>query len=71
MDGCGQWIGGLANLWRTTSDIQASWPSVVATVHANDKMAAVAKPGNFNDPDMLQVGTACLVHVACTGFRLW
>ena len=27
---CGAWIGGLANLWRTTGDIQATWASVMS-----------------------------------------
>ncbi len=44
------------------------WESVMSNIHANDKMAAVAKPGNFNDPDMLQVRcNAC--HHQC--FSWW
>ena len=58
---CGQWIGGVANTWRTVGDVQATWGSVMANIHANDKMASVVNngqavkngQGNFNDADML------------------
>ena len=54
--GCGQWIAGVANLWRTTGDVQATWQSVMGNIHAQNNMAAVARPGHFNDPDMLEIG---------------
>lgn len=59
-DSCGQWIASLANLWRTTEDIQATWGSAMANIHENDKMAAVARPGHFNDPDMMNIGVVGL-----------
>ena len=59
-DGCGQWITGVANVWRTSGDIQARWDSVMANIHRQDRMASVARPGHFNDPDMLQVGNVGL-----------
>ena len=52
--GCGAWIGDVANLWRTTGDVQNTWQSVMGNVHSQVGMASVAKPGHFNDPDMLQ-----------------
>jgi alpha-galactosidase len=62
-DSCGQWIGGLANLWRTCGDIQGYWGSVMDNVRENNKMAKWAGPhggpldgGHWNDADMLQVG---------------
>ncbi len=57
---CGAWIGGLANLWRTTGDIQATWRSVLSNLDQNNQMAQFAGPGHFNDADMLQVGDAGL-----------
>ena len=53
--GCGAWIGGLANLWRTSSDLQPHWDSVMSSAGANDVMASVQRVGHYNDPDMLQV----------------
>ncbi len=47
-------VGG--NSWRTTNDITDTWASVKNIVLDQDKSAAYAKPGNWNDPDMLVVG---------------
>jgi alpha-galactosidase len=45
------------NCWRTTNDINDTWVSVKNITLDQDKSAASAKPGNWNDPDMLVVGT--------------
>jgi len=45
------------NCWRTTNDITDTWASVKSIALDQDKSAASAKPGNWNDPDMLVVGT--------------
>ncbi|RYX83590.1 alpha-galactosidase [bacterium] len=42
--------------WRTTNDITDSWRSMREIALAQDKAADGAKPGNWNDPDMLIVG---------------
>jgi len=47
-------VGG--NCWRTTNDITDTWSSVKGIALDQDKSAAYAKPGNWNDPDMLVVG---------------
>lgn len=52
---CHTWIPKLANLWRTTGDIQATWASVMSNLDNNNVMAPIAGPGHWNDPDMLQV----------------
>lgn len=51
----GDSVGG--NAWRTTNDITDTWVSVKNIALDQDKSAAWAKPGNWNDPDMLVVGT--------------
>ena len=51
-NGCGEWIGDVANLWRTTGDVQNTWASVMGNIHSQNDMADVARPGAFNDPDM-------------------
>lgn len=69
---CGQWIAGLANLWRTTEDIQPTYDSMMSNIHENDKMAAIAQPGHFNDPDMMNVGVVGLSLVEqYTHMSLW
>lgn len=45
-----------AQSWRTTNDITDTWASVKNIALAQDKAALYAKPGNWNDPDMLVVG---------------
>jgi len=44
------------NSWRTTGDINDSWGSVVSNGFDHPGLFAYAKPGNWNDPDMLVVG---------------
>lgn len=51
----GDSVGG--NTWRTTNDILDTWSNVKAIALAQDQSAAWAKPGNWNDADMLVVGT--------------
>jgi len=51
----GDSVGG--NCWRTTDDIQDTWQSMKNIALAQDVAAARAKPGNWNDPDMLILGT--------------
>lgn len=50
----GDSVGG--NCWRTTNDITDTWASVKSIALDQDKSVAYAKPGNWNDPDMLVVG---------------
>ena len=76
---CGQWVGSLANLWRTGGDIQAYFGSVLKNAAGNTKMAAVAGPtggplngGHWNDADMLQVGNIGLsLDEQKSHFALW
>ncbi len=46
-----------AHLWRTTPDIVDSWGSVAGIAFNQEPLADRAKPGRWNDPDMLVVGT--------------
>lgn len=50
------WAGPVANLWRTTSDIQANWASVARIIESQAALYGTSAPGAWNDPDMLQVG---------------
>lgn len=72
VDGCGEWIARTANLWRTTADIETTWSSVVRNIHAQEPMYRIAKPGHFNDPDMLQIGNIGLtVDEQYSHMALW
>ena len=51
------WGGSVdGNCWRTTGDITDNWRSLSSIGFHQDKAAPHAKPGNWNDPDMLIVG---------------
>jgi alpha-galactosidase len=49
-------ISTIANSWRTTGDIRDSWASLSRIGFSQDRWAAYAGPGHWNDPDMLVVG---------------
>ena len=51
------------NCWRTTGDINDSWRSMSQIGFRQDKAAPFAKPGNWNDPDMLIVGEVGWGHL--------
>jgi alpha-galactosidase len=54
-------VGG--NSWRTTGDISDNWGSMSGIGFSQDKAAPYAKPGNWNDPDMLIVGKVGWGHL--------
>ncbi|XP_072962854.1 alpha-galactosidase 1-like [Typha angustifolia] len=66
------WGAKLGNSWRTTNDINDSWESMVSRADQNEVYAEYARPGGWNDPDMLEVGNGgmsndeYIVH-----FSLW
>lgn len=47
-------VGG--NSWRTTGDITDTWESMAGIGFSQNGQEPYAKPGNWNDPDMLVVG---------------
>jgi len=51
-----KWGPQTGNSWRTTMDISDKWASMITIIEANDKLAAYAHPGAWNDPDMLEIG---------------
>ena len=52
-----KWGGSVnGNCWRTTGDITDTWRSMSGIGFKQDQAAPYAKPGNWNDPDMLIVG---------------
>ena len=53
----GSTIGKIANSWRTTGDIKASWQSMSSKGFGQDKWRKYSSPGHWNDPDMLEIAT--------------
>ena len=67
-----KWGASAGNLWRTTMDIDANWASIVGIYEFNVRLAKYARPGNWNDPDMLEVGNGNLTdNENRAHFSLW
>lgn len=45
-----------ANLWRTTGDIQDNYARMLAVGFGQEGLERFARPGHWNDPDMLEIG---------------
>jgi regulation of enolase protein 1 (concanavalin A-like superfamily) len=66
------WGADVGNLWRTTGDISDNWSKLLSIVHQNMPLAKAAKPGAWNDPDMLEVGNGGMTDTEYrTHFSLW
>ncbi len=65
------WGAGVGNSWRTTDDINVNFSTVTSIYKANVKLAAYAKPGAWNDPDMLEVGNGMSFTEDRSHFSLW
>lgn len=73
--------GDVANMWRTTEDIQLAWDTgqtngypmgIQNIVNVNAPLTSYAGPGHFNDPDMLEVGRGTLSDTEMRShFALW
>lgn len=73
--------GDVANMWRTTEDITNVWNSgqtngypmgVQNIVNVTVPLASYAGPGQFNDPDMMEVGNGGMTDTEMRShFALW
>jgi len=63
-------VGG--NLWRTTGDISDRWESMSKIGFSQDELAPWARPGHWNDPDMLEIGNGGMTDTEYkTHMSLW
>ncbi|WP_436761374.1 glycoside hydrolase family 27 protein [Streptosporangium sp. V21-05] len=73
--------GDVANIWRTTEDITNAWNTgqtngypmgIQNIVDVNVPLASYARPGQFNDPDMMEVGRGGMNDTEMRShFALW
>jgi alpha-galactosidase len=67
-----EWAPSFANMWRTTTDIHDSYSSMLRIVTINAAAASAARPGGWNDPDMLEIGNGGMSAVEQRSeFSLW
>lgn len=63
-------VGG--NLWRTTGDIRDTWDSMTGIGFRQNELAQFARPGHWNDPDMLEIGNGGMTDIEYrTHMSLW
>lgn len=66
------WGAKVGNSWRTTNDISDTWDSMVSRADMNEVYAELARPGGWNDPDMLEVGNGGMTKDEYTlHFSIW
>jgi alpha-galactosidase len=66
------WAQSVGNSWRTTGDISDSYSKMVSIFQKNLPLAQYAKPGAWNDPDMLEVGNGKMTPAEYRShFSLW
>jgi len=50
------WGPATGNLWRTTTDVEDTWTSMLSNLDISAQHPSATRPGAWNDPDMLEVG---------------
>ncbi|KAF3457934.1 hypothetical protein FNV43_RR02595 [Rhamnella rubrinervis] len=66
------WGDKVGNSWRTTGDINDSWDSMISRADLNEIYADHARPGGWNDPDMLEIGNGGMTkNEYIVHFSLW
>ncbi|XP_073316382.1 alpha-galactosidase 1-like [Primulina huaijiensis] len=66
------WGFKIGNSWRTTNDISDNWDSMVSRADQNEVYAEYARPGGWNDPDMLEIGNGGMTKDEyVVHFSLW
>lgn len=67
----GTWVCDIADSWRISQDINASWGSVSNIIGQNLYLSAYCTPGHYNDMDMLEVGRGLSEEEDRTHFAMW
>jgi alpha-galactosidase len=66
------WSAPIANLWRTSADIQDNFGAMLVNFDRTVDLSADARPGAWNDPDLLQIGNGGSSPLEYrTEFSLW
>lgn len=67
----GTWVCDIADSWRISQDINASWGSVSNIIKQNLYLSAYCGGGHYNDMDMLEVGRGLSLTEDRTHFGMW
>jgi len=67
----GVWVTTLADSWRMSDDIRATWESVTGIIDKNAFLAPYVSQGHYNDMDMLEVGRGMTAEEDKSHFSMW
>lgn len=73
----GTWVTSIADSWRMSQDINfvpgsiPKWKSITGIIDLNKYLAPYAKPGHYNDMDMLEVGRGLSFEEDKSHFSMW
>lgn len=65
------WAPGIANMWRTSHDLHPNWKSLADHINAEAGLSQFARPGAWNDPDMLQLANGLGPNENVTQMAMW
>ena len=67
----GTWVTDIADSWRISGDIDNKFSSILHIIDLNADLWRYARPGHYNDMDMLQVGRGMTYEEDKTHFTMW
>jgi hypothetical protein len=67
----GTWVTSIADSWRISGDISATWNSVTGIIDQNTFLAAYVSQGHYNDMDMLEIGRGMTAEEDKSHFSMW
>ena len=67
----GKWVVNVANSWRVSADISASFEAILKIIDLNADLWPYSAPGHVNDMDMLQVGRGMSFEEDKAHFSMW
>jgi alpha-galactosidase len=68
---CALTLVSIANMWRISIDITATWVSILSLIDQDAPLYSYAGPGHWNDPDMLEVGKGLTAGEDRAHFSMW
>jgi len=67
----GEWVIKIADSWRISSDIRATFSSILKIIDLNVELYKYSSAGHYNDMDMLQVGRGMSYDEDKAHFSMW
>lgn len=67
-----EWAPHIGQLWRTTADVGPTWAGISRNLTRSGRLAAIAGPGGWNDPDFIVAGLQkATAEEYKTQFTMW